>query len=104
MDEKRIYPPMHPGRFLELEFLEPLGITSYRLAKDIGVPAPRMYDLVAGKRDISAGTALRLARYFGASARYWMNLQTYYELELEEVRVGDSLEREIQPFAYTRPD
>lgn len=101
MDEERIHPPMHPGRFLELEFLEPLGITSYRLAKDIGVPAPRMYDLVAGKRGISADTALRLARYFGTSARYWMNLQTYYELEVETDRVGDSLEK-IQPFAYTR--
>jgi addiction module HigA family antidote len=104
MDEERIYPPMHPGRFLELEFLEPLGVTPYRLAKDIGVPAPRMYDLVAGKRGISADTALRLARYFGTDARYWMNLQTYYELEVEEDRVGDSLEKEIQPFAYTRPD
>ena len=104
MTEERIYPPMHPGRVLELEFLEPLGLTPYKLAKEIGVPAPRVYDIVRGKRGISADTALRLARFFGTSARFWMNLQTHYDLEIEEDRVGDSLEKEIQPFAYTPPE
>ena len=104
MAEDRIYPPMHPGRVLELEFLEPLGLTPYKLAKEIGVPAPRVYDVVRGKRGISADTALRLARFFGTSARFWMNLQTHYDLEVEEERVGDSLEKEIRPFAYTRSD
>lgn len=104
MTEERIYPPMHPGRVLKLEFLEPLGLTPYKLAKEIGVPAPRVYDIVRGKRGISADTALRLARFFGTSARFWMNLQTHYDLEIEEDRVGDSLEKEIQPFAYTPPE
>lgn len=104
MNEDRVYPPMHPGRVLELEFLEPLGLTPYKLAKEIGVPAPRVYDIVRGKRGVSADTALRMARFFGTSARFWMNLQTHYDLEVEEDRVGDSLKKEIQPFAYARPD
>jgi addiction module HigA family antidote len=97
--EERVYPPMTPGRFLELEFLEPLGITSYALAKAIGVDPPRMYKIVAGERAITADTALRLARYFGTSPQYWLNLQTYYELDVEEDRIGDSIEREVQPLA-----
>lgn len=100
LSEERVYPPMHPGRFLELEFLEPLGMTAYKLAKDIGVPAPRMYDVVAGKRGISADTALRLARYFGTSAQYWMNLQAYHDLEVEEERLGKVIE-EIRPLERT---
>ncbi len=88
MSEGRVYPPMHPGRFLELEFLEPLGITSYALAKAIGVDPPRVYKIVAGERGITADTALRLARYFGTSAQYWLNLQTHYDLEIAEDEVG----------------
>ena len=103
-DRGKNLPPMHPGRVLELEFLKPLGLTPYKLAKEIGVPAPRVYDIVRGKRGISADTALRLARFFGTSAWLWMNLQTHYDLEIEEDRVGDSLEKEIQPFAYTPPE
>lgn len=99
--EERIYPPMTPGRFLELEFLEPLGITSYALAKAIGVDPPRMYKIVAGERAITADTALRLARYFGTSPQYWLNLQTHYDLEVEEDRVGDSIEKEVRPLART---
>jgi len=99
--EERVYPPMTPGRFLELEFLRPLGITSYALAKAIGVDPPRMYKIVAGERAITADTALRLARYFGASPQYWLNLQTHYDLEVEEDRVGKSIEREVQPLART---
>ncbi len=88
MSEGRVYPPMHPGRFLELEFLEPLGITPYALAKAIGVDPPRVYKIVAGERGITADTALRLARYFGTSAQYWLNFQTHYDLEIAEDEVG----------------
>ncbi len=97
--EERVYPPMTPGRFLELEFLEPLGITSYALAKAIGVDPPRMYKIVAGERAVTADTALRLARYFGTSPQYWLNLQTHYDLEVEEDRIGESIEREVHPLA-----
>ncbi len=99
MTEQRIYPPMHPGRVLELEFLEPLEITPYRLAKDIEVDPPRVYSLVRGKRAISADTALRLGRYFGTSAEFWLNLQSHYDLEVEEDRVGESILK-IQPLAH----
>jgi addiction module HigA family antidote len=95
--EKRVYPPMHPGRVLELEFMEPLDITAYGLAKAIGVDPPRVYEIVRGKRAITAGTALRLARYFGTSPEFWLNLQGHYDLEVEEDRIGESIEREVQP-------
>src|SRR3954466_10911018 len=101
MADDRIHPPMHPGRVLELEFLEPLGLTAYKLAKDIKVPAPRVYDVVRGKRSISADTALRLARYFETSPQFWMNLQTHYDLEIEEERVGDAIERSVYPLDTT---
>jgi antitoxin HigA-1 len=97
--EERIYPPMHPGRVLELEFMEPLKITPYRLAKDIGVDPPRVYSLVRGKRAISADTALRLGRYFGTSAEFWLNLQSHYDLEVEEDRSGESIAK-IEPLAH----
>ena len=99
MIDKRAYPPMHPGRVLELEFLEPLEMSRYQLAKEIGVDAPRVYEIVRGKRGISAGTALRLARYFGTSAEFWLNLQAHYDLEVEEDRIGESIEEEVQPLA-----
>jgi antitoxin HigA-1 len=99
MTEERVYPPMHPGRILELEFLEPLKISAYKLAKDIGVDPPRVYSLVRGKRAISADTALRLARYFGTSAEFWLNLQSHYDLEVEEDRSGESISK-IQPLAH----
>jgi addiction module HigA family antidote len=99
MTEERVYPPMHPGRVLELEFLEPLGISAYKLAKDIGVDPPRVYSLVRGKRAISADTALRLARYFGTSAEFWLNLQGHYDLEVEEARSGESIAKEVKPRA-----
>jgi addiction module HigA family antidote len=97
--EERIYPPMHPGRVLELEFLEPLEITPYRLAKDIDVDPPRVYSLVRGHRAISADTALRLGRYFGTSAEFWLNLQSHYDLEVEEDRSGESIAK-IEPLAH----
>jgi len=99
MTEERVYPPMHPGRVLEREFLEPRAISAYKLAKDIGVDPPRIYSLVRGKRAISADTALRLARYFGTSAEFWLNLQSHYDLEVEEDRSGESIAK-IQPMAH----
>ena len=88
-------PPVHPGEILQEDFLIPLEISQYRLAKDIGVPPRRINEIVHGKRAISADTALRLARYFGSSERLWLNLQTRYDLELEKDRLGDRLEREV---------
>ena len=99
MTEERAYPPMHPGRVLELEFLEPLGMTPYKLAKEIGVDPPRVYEIVRGRRAITANTALRLGRYFGTSAEFWLNLQGHYELEVEEERSGESIEREVHPLS-----
>ncbi len=79
MDNNRL-PNIHPGEILRLEFLEPLNITAYRLSKDIGVSQTRMSEILAEKRSITADTALRLSRYFGNSAQFWLNLQTQYDL------------------------
>ena len=95
----KTFDPIHPGEILTEEFLEPLGMTAYQLAKEIGVPAPRVYDIARGKRAISADTALRLARYFGTSPEFWLNLQGHYDLELEEDRSGEKIEREVRPRA-----
>ncbi len=97
MAKKREFPPMTPGRFLEMEFLEPLKLTPYALAKAIGVDAPRIYKIVAGERGITADTALRLARYFGTSPQYWMNLQNRYDLQTAEEEIGKEIEREVRP-------
>ena len=87
--------PVHPGEILQEEFLAPMGISQYRLAKSISVPARRINEVVHGKRSITADTALRLSRFFGTSERFWMNLQTRYDLEVEKDRLGDRLESEI---------
>ncbi|MEX2230318.1 MAG: HigA family addiction module antitoxin [Dehalococcoidia bacterium] len=87
--------PIHPGEVLLGEFLDPMEISQYRLAKDISVPPRRINEIVHGKRGISADTALRLARYFGMSERFWLNLQTHYDLEVEKDRLGDRLDREV---------
>jgi len=87
--------PVHPGEVLMAEFLEPLGLTQYRLARDISVPPRRINEIVHGKRAVSADTALRLARYFGTSERFWLNLQARYDLEVERDRLGSRLDREI---------
>ena len=87
--------PIHPGEVLQEEFLKPLELSQYRLAKDISVPARRVNEIVLGKRSITADTALRLARYFGTTDRFWLNLQTRYDLELERDRLGARLEREV---------
>jgi addiction module HigA family antidote len=88
--------PLHPGEVLQLEYLEPLGLTQHRLAVAIGVPPRRINEIVHGTRRISADTALRLARYFGTTDRFWMNLQGRYDLEIERDRLAGTLE-EIQP-------
>jgi addiction module HigA family antidote len=87
--------PIHPGEILQEEFLEPMGISQYRLAKDISVPPRRINEIVHGKRSISANTALRLSCYFGTSDRFWLNLQTRYDLEIERDRLGERLAREV---------
>ncbi len=91
--------PIHPGEILLDEFLGPLGITQYRLAKEISVPPRRINEIVQGKRGVTADTALRLARCFGTSERFWLNLQAHYDLEVEKDRLGDRLEREVHVLA-----
>jgi antitoxin HigA-1 len=92
---KRDMPPVHPGEILFEDFLKPMGISQYRLAKSIGVPQRRIGEIIAGKRSITAGTALRLARFFGTDAESWINLQTYYDLAVAEERLHDRIEREV---------
>lgn len=84
--------PIHPGEVLLEDFLEPLGVTQHRLAVSIDVPPRRINEIVHGKRRITADTALRLARYFGTTDRFWLNLQTRYDLEVEKDLLGDKLE------------
>ena len=84
--------PVHPGEILMEEFLEPLAVSQYQLAKEIGVPARRINEIVHGQRRLSADTALRLARFFGTSERFWINLQSRYDLEVEKDRLGDVLD------------
>ena len=89
-------PPIHPGEILLEEFLQPLSLSQYRLAKDISVPPRRINEIVHGKRAITADTALRLARYFDTTDRFWINLQPRYDLEVEKDRLGGKLEEEVQ--------
>ena len=96
---KRKLPPIHPGEILLEEFLKPLGLSQYRLAKDISVPARRINEIVLGKRAVSADTALRLSRYFSLSDRFWINLQAQHDLEVEQDRLRGRLEREVRVYA-----
>lgn len=89
-------PIIHPGEILSEEFLKPMKISQYRLAKDISVPARRINEIVQGKRGITADTALRLARYFGMSERFWINLQARYDLECQKLLMAGRLVREVQ--------
>ena len=98
MMAKKLMDPIHPGEILMEEFLEPLGISQYRLAKDISVPPRRINEIVHGKRSITADTALRLARFFGTTERFWLNLQVRYDLEVERDRLVDVLERDVTVF------
>lgn len=85
-----------PGEVLNEEFLKPMAITEYRLAKDIGVPPRRINEIVKGQRGITADTALRLGRYFGMAPEFWLNLQSHYDLERDQERLGDRLEKEVK--------
>ena len=88
-------PPIHPGEILLTEFLEPMQLSQYALAKATGVPTRRINEIVLGKRSITPDTALRLSRYFGLSERFWMNLQTRYDLEIAKDLLADRLEQEV---------
>jgi addiction module HigA family antidote len=94
MENKKL-PPIHPGEILMEEFLEPMGISQYRLAKDISVPPRRINEIVHGKRSITADTALRFGRFFSMPAQFWLNLQTRYDLEMAEDLLKDRLDHEV---------
>ena len=98
MSEEKL-PPIHPGEILAEEFLKPMGISQYRLAKDISVPARRINEIVHGKRAITPDTALRLSRFFGLSERFWINMQTRYDLEVAKDKLQNRLEREVLIYA-----
>ena len=98
MDESKML-PVHPGEILLEDFMKPLGITQYRLAKEMNIYPRRVNEIVHGKRAITADTALRLARFFGTSAEVWMNLQTHYDLEVARDAVTEAIQAEVRPFA-----
>ena len=89
-------PPIHPGEILADDFLDPLNISQSRLARETNVPVRRISEIVRGQRGVSADTALRLARYFGTSEQFWLNLQSRYEMEIERDRLGQRLQREVR--------
>jgi len=93
---KREIEPIHPGEILLEEFLKPLSISQYRLAKNINVDTRRVNAIVNGERAITADTALRLSRYFGTSERFWLNLQAHYDLEVQKDELGERLKREVK--------
>jgi addiction module HigA family antidote len=93
--------PIHPGEILLEEFLNPMGISQYRLAKDISVPPRRINEIVHGKRGVSADTALRLERFFGLSEGFWLRLQARYDLEVEKDRLDKRLEKEVRIYSPT---
>ena len=95
----RDYPPIHPGEILQEEFLEPMGISQYRLAQDIGVPAMRISKIIRGEHGISADTALRLSRYFGMSVEFWTGIQMHYEVEKAKMDLAERLETEVKVFS-----
>ncbi|MGV7224762.1 MAG: HigA family addiction module antitoxin [Nitrospinales bacterium] len=99
MKNKKL-PPIHPGEILIEEFLKPMGLSQYRLAKDISVPPRRINEIVHGKRSISADTALRLGRFFGISPQFWLNLQTRFDLEVTEDLLAERLDKEVQVLNY----
>jgi len=98
MGNKKIE-PIHPGEILLEEFLKPMGISQYRLAKDINVPARRINEIIHGKRSVSVDTALRLSRYFSLSERFWLNLQTRYDIEVQKDKLGKRIEEEVKVLA-----
>jgi len=98
MDKK--LPPIHPGEILLEEFLKPMGISIYRLAKDINVPENIIDEIINEKRSINANIALRLSRVFGLSDRFWINLQTRYDIEIEKDRLQDKLSKEVRMYKF----
>lgn len=102
MSEK--FAPVHPGEILLEEFLKPMGLSQYALAKDINVPARRINEIVHGDRSISADTALRLSRFFGMTENFWMNLQARYDLEIQKDQLDGRLEREVRVYAATHAE
>lgn len=96
-------PPVHPGKVLLEDFMKPLGLSQYRVAKDMGVPALRISQIIHGKRAITVDTAMRLSRYFGTSAAVWLRMQVRYDLEVAEEELGGRIEQEVvklnQPIA-----
>lgn len=98
MNERKL-PPVHPGEVLLEEFLKPMNLSQNRLALAISVPARRINEIVLGKRSVSADTALRLARFFGTSAQFWLGLQSDYDLDVASDRLGHRLDREIKTYA-----
>lgn len=97
---KRDFPPIHPGEILMTEFLEPMGISQYRLAKDTGVTARRINEVVHGRRAITADTALRLGRFFTMEAQFWLNLQAQYDMEVALELIEDRLKIEVNPYKH----
>ena len=95
MSERKLH-PVHPGEVLQEEFLKPMGLSQNRVALDIGVPARRINEIVLGKRGVTADTALRLARYFGMTAQFWLGLQLDYELDMASDKLSTRLEREVR--------
>ncbi|MBN2108209.1 MAG: HigA family addiction module antidote protein [Deltaproteobacteria bacterium] len=95
---RRDMAPVHPGEILLEDFLKPMGITQYRLAKSIGVSQRRIGQIVAGQRAITADTALRLARFFGTDAQSWMNLQAHYDLETAQVKIAEKINKAVRPY------
>jgi antitoxin HigA-1 len=98
MATETVMEPVHPGEILYEEFLSPLSLSQYQLAKEINVPPRRINEIVHGQRRVTADTALRLARFFGTSERFWLNLQARYDLEIEKDRLGDTLDN-IRPLS-----
>ena len=98
MTHKKL-PPVPPGEVLLEEFLKPMDISQYQLAKDISVPPRRINEIVHGQRAVTADTALRLSRYLGTSERFWLNLQARYAIEVEKDRLGNRLEKEVRVLA-----
>jgi addiction module HigA family antidote len=96
---KRDFQPIHPGEILLEEFLRPMDISQYRLAKDISVPQRRISEIVQGKRAITADTALRFGRYFGMEAQFWLNLQSRYDLQKAKAVLDNRLDKEVIPHA-----
>ena len=96
---KKTLHPIHPGEVLSEEFLKPMNLSQNRLALNIGVPARRINEIVLGKRSISADSALRLARFFGTSAEFWLGLQAQYDLDITAEALGDRLDKEVRTYA-----